>query len=440
MKRVVIAGKNGFGGREYSIAWKIHQQNPDVELHFFPGNGGTDQLGVNHPVTDWDSMIEEIVKLRPLLVIPGPEADLQAGIVDELESRGVPCFGPRKDAARLETRKLFAKKVMEVEGVPTANYHYFSPDKLQESIILPFLRENPDYRVLKANGLAGGKGVVVLDQDSFEEDARDFLTELVEGGYSGSGKSGLLIEETMEGEEASLFYLCNTKSSTLIPWKGTQDHKRVFEGDKGPNTGGMGAYSDTPLLSESDIQRITGDIAKPLMLGLQALDIEYVGVLYVGLMLKEDRARVVEINARFGDPEIQCLLPRLKSNLLDTFLRVREGSSQEIELEFDENQTVNVVLCSGGYPSSVKKGLPIQGLQSVPEDIQLFHAGTVKVGEEVQTNGGRVLNLVASAQNVVEARKRIYDFLEGNTLNFEGMFYRKDISSKVDRYLNGKHS
>ncbi len=431
--KVAICGKNGFGGREHSLAYLIKKQNPNVQLYLYPGNGGTESLGEHRAVNSIDQMIEDMLNLKIELVILGPEADLEEGLADLLRKKGIACFGPGREGARLETNKLFAKKVMEVGNVPTAQHKYFSALELDS--LLHDIEHRPPPYVIKANGLAAGKGVFVVNHLSKKAQAVQFVQELISGGYGGSAKTGVLIENFLPGEEASLFYLVNTYTSELIPMRPSQDHKRLMDGDEGPNTGGMGAYSDAPLVTDSILQNIHQKIAKPTMNALQALGIDYVGVLYFGLMIDGDNCAVVEINARFGDPEIEVLAPRIKSNFLQ-LLNCLANNQKCSEIEWTNQACVSVVLASEGYPIKSKKGLPIHGLNLVPKDILIFHAGTRKENGQVVTNGGRVLNVVSLGTDIHSARKRVYDFLSEGILYFENMQYRKDIASKADRWIS----
>ena len=431
--RVAICGKNGFGGREHSIAHLIKHQNPDVELYLYPGNGGTDELGEHRPTDNLEEILADMQALNIELAIVGPEADLEEGLADRLRQAGIACFGPGKEGARLETNKLFAKKVMEVGNVPTASYTYYSATDL-DSLLVEVSQRSAPY-VIKANGLAAGKGVFVMNDDAKRPEAVAFVKELIDGGYGGSAKTGVLLENFLSGEEASIFYLVNTHNSTLIPMRPSQDHKRLMDNDEGPNTGGMGAYSDAPLVNDKVLKKIHDTVAIPTLHALQALGIDYVGVLYFGLMVDGENSAVVEINARFGDPEIEVLTPRIKSN----FLHVMHSIATGIEcprLEWTDQACVSVVLASEGYPTSSRKGLKIHGLSDIPEDILVFHAGTRKENNEILTNGGRVLNVVGLGKDIPSARKKIYDFLSQGVLHFENMQYRKDISCKADRWLS----
>ena len=431
--KVAICGKNGFGGREHSLAYLVKRQNPDTQLYLYPGNGGTEKLGEHRAVNSIEEMIKDMLELEIELAILGPEADLEEGLADLLRKKGIACFGPGKEGARLETNKLFAKKVMEVGNVPTAQYQYFSA--LQLDALLADIETRPAPYVIKANGLAAGKGVFVVNDASKKDLAIQFVKELISGGYGGSAKTGVLIENFLPGEEASLFYLVNTHTSELIPMRPSQDHKRLMDGDKGPNTGGMGAYSDAPLVTDHLLNKIHQEIAKPTMHALQALGIDYVGVLYFGLMIDAENCAVVEINARFGDPEIEVLAPRIQSNFLE-LLNCLANNKKCAQIEWTEEACVSVVLASEGYPTSSKKGIPIHGLNDIPEDILIFHAGTRKEKGQILTNGGRVLNVVSLGKDIPSARKRVYDFLSEGTLHFENMQYRRDIASKADRWIS----
>mgnify|MGYP003331544628 FL=1 len=315
--KVAIVGKNGFGGREFIIAQTIMRQNPDTQLFLFPGNGGTAELGLEISLTTMESIVEKCAQLEIDYIIGGPEADFDEGLADLAQLKNIPIFGPSREAARIETNKLFTKKILEIFDVPTAPYRYFPLTQLGE--IPDFLNYRGLPAVIKANGLAAGKGVLVLNgQKGDLARARDFCEELKVGQYGGSGRTGVLVEDFLEGEEASLFFLVNTKENILVPMRSARDHKRALDGDLGPNTGGMGAYSENPILDERKILEVQETIARPVLDGLKALGISYCGVLYLGLMISSESVSLVEINCRFGDPELQVLAPRLQSSLRDT--------------------------------------------------------------------------------------------------------------------------
>jgi|SaaInl4_135m_RNA_FD_contig_91_472009_length_3583_multi_3_in_0_out_0_2 phosphoribosylamine---glycine ligase len=427
--KIAIVGKNGFGGREHTIADTIHRQNPRTELFLFPGNGGTVELGENLAADSITSIVDECKRREIDLLIGGPEADLDEGLADLSRSKGITTFGPSQAGARLESEKLFTKEVMEIFKVPTASYQFFPYSEISQ--IPSFLNERGFPAVIKANGLAAGKGVLVLKGEEGDFAAAEkFVADLGSGAYGGSGRSGVLVEKFLAGEEASLFYLVNSNNDILIPMSSARDHKRAYDGDRGPNTGGMGAFSENPLLDDQRVTEITQTIARPVVEGLKRLGIPYIGVLYVGLMLEDEKSSVVEINCRFGDPEIQVLAPRLKSNLQETLCAVAMGENPG-PLEWISNQCVGVVLASDGYPGSYERGKLISGLKSLPEELCLFHAGTRRMGEDVYTSGGRVLNLVGTGTDLQQARKKVYDFLDSEKLYFEGMMYRSDIAKGI---------
>jgi phosphoribosylamine---glycine ligase len=428
--KVAIIGKNGFGGREHALAHTIKVQNPETELFLYPGNGGTGSLGLHCPALSLESIIEDCASRKMDLLIGGPEADFDQGLTDLARMKGLPTFGPTREASRIEGNKLFAKKVMEVFSVPTARYRFFPQGSFQDA--LNFMEERGFPLVLKANGLAAGKGVLVLEDEpqSFAR-AQEFLQELDQGGYLGAGQSGVLVEEKLKGEEASLLYLVNSAANILLPLKGAQDHKRIGEGDTGLNTGGMGAFSDNPLISDPLLEKVTKEIAEPVILGLQSMGIHYTGVLYLGLMIDQGSPSVIEINCRFGDPEIEAIVPRLETSLLHTLQAVTAGS-KPLGLKWSSDQVVSVVLASKGYPGLYEKGKLIRGLENIPDKLTLYHGGTAIEDGKIVTSGGRVLNLVGRGASLQEARQRVYDFLDSGSLGFEGMIYRRDISYKAD--------
>lgn len=424
--KVAVVGKNGFGGREYIISHTIMRQDPETELFLFPGNGGTAELGLEIQLPTMESIIEKCTQLEVDYIIGGPEADFDEGLADLAQMKNIPVFGPSREAARIETNKLFTKKILEIFDVPTAPYRYFPFSQLSE--VTDYLTDRGLPAVIKANGLAAGKGVLVLDKESGDlKQAETFCKELAGGQFGGAGKTGALVEDFLNGEEASLFFLVNTKENILVPMRSARDHKRAWDGDLGPNTGGMGAYSENPILDERKILEVQETIARPVLEGLKALGISYCGVLYLGLMITSVSIYVIEINCRFGDPEIQVLAPRLKSSLRDTLYAIAKGDSPG-GLEWSDEHCVGVVLASKGYPDSYPRGLEIEGLETIPEDLILIHAGTKRHGQGILSSGGRVLNLCAMDRDLSVARSKVYSFLDKKTLHFDGMQFRSDIA------------
>jgi phosphoribosylamine---glycine ligase len=424
--RVAISGVSGFGAREHAIAESIFRQNPRVELFCFPGNAGTYPIAKNINVENIDQVIEKCLSNKVDFLIVGPEGDLEAGIADEAKKYHLKVFGPSKEGVKLESDKFFAKQVMESAGVLTAPFCFFSGERVVEDA-MEYMKTQQFPLVIKANGLAAGKGVKVVESI---EDGELWISHLSKNLL----KEGALIEQCLYGEEASLFFLVNSMKDIVVPLKGAQDHKRALDGDKGENTGGMGAYSDTPLLTPEKIEFLTKSIAKPIVKELKSRGIDYVGILYIGLMLTDTGDYVIEFNARFGDPEAQVILPRMNSNLLNVLKSVVSGKDPGI-LEWDPKVYIAVVLASSGYPGSYSDGFVINGIEDVPEDFLVFQGGTVLDKGILYSKGGRILSIVSSGDTIREARKKVYDFLSTNKLSFKGVYYRSDISLKADEYL-----
>ena len=412
----------GSGGREHALAWGIAKSPLLNKLFIAPGNPGTAQVGenVSLDVTDHDAVIDFIKENDVTLTVVGPEQPLVEGIADALELAGHPVFGPKKMAAMLEGSKEFAKDFMKRKNIPTAGYEVFSQDEFDKAA--EYIKKQGTYPVvLKADGLAAGKGVLIPES---EEEAMEALEELKSGALSGAAAK-LVIEEFMVGEEASVFAMCDGNSFKVIG--NAQDHKRVGEGDTGLNTGGMGAYSPAPIVTAQLLSVVEASIIQPTIDGMKAEGYPYTGFLYVGLMITEEGPKVVEYNCRFGDPECQVIIPRLTTDLLEALLACTSGKLAEADIQFDDQYRCTVVLASGGYPEAYEKGKEINGLDSV-EDALVFHAGTKAEGNKILSNGGRVLNIVGSGNSLKDAIDASYSAID--TISFEGSFYRKDIGAK----------
>lgn len=412
----------GSGGREHALAWGISRSSSLNKLFIAPGNPGTEQLGENVElnISDFDVLWAFIKSNDINLTVVGPEQPLVDGIADFLVSKGHAVFGPKKQAAMLEGSKEFAKDFMSRHSIPTAAYKVFDQSEFDE--VSEYIRSLGEYPVvLKADGLAGGKGVLIPET---EKEAIEALNELREGSLSNAA-SRLVIEEFMTGEEASVFAICDGDTYRVIG--NAQDHKRIGEGDTGLNTGGMGAYSPAPVVTSELLEQVEKDIIRPTIDGMKEEGYPYQGILYVGLMITEEGPKVVEYNCRFGDPECQVIVPSMKSDLLDTILACTEGRLSETAIEFDQKYRCTVVLVSGGYPQSYEKGKEITGLDKLGNNI-FFHAGTKRQHEKILTNGGRVLNIIGEGDSLSEAIDHAYN--QVSKINFERAYYRKDIGAK----------
>ncbi|MEO2066121.1 MAG: phosphoribosylamine--glycine ligase [Desulfurobacteriaceae bacterium] len=426
MKVLVV----GSGGREHALAWKLAQSGKVSKVYGAPGNPGIAQIGqcIDIPVTEIKALADFAEKEGIDLTVVGPEAPLVAGIVNEFESRGLKIFGPSKQAARLEGSKAFAKEMMKKYGVPTADFKVFSdPEEAKR-----YVKEKGAPIVVKADGLAAGKGVVVAKS---VEEAIEAIEKIMVEKVFGSAGDKVVIEDCLFGEEAS--YLVITDGERFIPLATAQDHKAVFDGDKGPNTGGMGAYSPAPVLSEELEREVQERVIKPILEGMRKEGHPFKGVLYAGLMVTDEGVKVLEFNVRFGDPEAQAILRRLDSDLFDVCMSVSEGKLVD-ELKWKPETSICVVLASKGYPGKYEKGKVITGIEEAEKipTVVVFHAGTKIENGKLVTNGGRVLNVTALGKDIFEARERVYRAVE--KIHFEGMHYRKDIGLKAIKRLKGE--
>lgn len=425
----------GAGGREHALVWKLSQSRRVSQIFAVPGNGGIGKLAkvVNLSLQDIKGIADFAEENRIDLTIVGPEAPLVNGIVDEFQARGLRIFGPSKRAALLEGSKVFAKRFMKEKGIPTAEFEVFNDYEEARD----YLRGKQFPMVIKADGLCAGKGSFVLQ--SFEE-ADDVLRKVMVEGIFGDAGKWVVIEEYLPGEEASIIAISD--GVNVLPLASSQDHKRAYDNDQGPNTGGMGAYSPAPVAEGRVFQEVLEKVLKPAIDGMREKGIPFIGVLYAGIMIVEGKPYVLEFNVRFGDPEIQAILPRMKADLLEIVERAMEGDLRDYEIPWDERACVTVVLASGGYPGSYEKGKLIQGLEEAEklEDVIVFHAGTRMVlegGKEVfYTNGGRVLNVTALGEDIKSAKEKAYQAVE--LIKFERMHYRRDIADKALKIGVGK--
>ena len=414
----------GSGGREHTLAWKLAQSPKAGKLYAIPGNPGMEEIaecidGIS--ITD-NEAITAFAKEKDIgLVVVGPEVPLMNGLTDTLNAAGIKAFGPTKRAAEIEGSKAFSKGLMKKYAIPTAKYEVFTEaDKARA-----YIEQEGTPIVIKADGLAAGKGVIVA---MTKQEAFDAVADIMEDQEFGAAGSRVVIEEFMEGEEASL--LCFTDGKTICPMISSQDHKRAYDGDKGPNTGGMGTYAPAPVMTKEMAAKTYETILVPAIKAMAQEGRPYKGCLYAGLMITKDGPKVVEFNARFGDPETQVVLPLLESDLVDIMLACVDGTLAEQDIIWSDGAAVCVVVASGGYPKSYKKGFAIEGLdEAKAAGTEVFHAGTVKKDGKIVTAGGRVLGVTAKAGNIKDAVDKAYAGVK--KISFPGAFYRKDIAHRA---------
>ena len=412
----------GSGGREHAICYALKKSKKIKQIYCFPGNAGTAQIAKNISIDieDFNRLHNFILSNKIDLVVVGPEKPLVNGIVDFLEEHNITVFGPNKSASQLEGSKIFTKNLCEKYKIPTAKFGIFK--NINDAM---HFTNNTNYPlVIKADGLASGKGVYICDN---KNDSKIAINEIFNGKFGIASK--LLIEEFLVGEEMSYFIV--TDGKTIKKFGTAQDHKRVLEGDLGKNTGGMGAYSPSRLINDELDKKITDRIIKPTIDGLKKIGIDYKGFLYVGLMIVKGDPFLIEYNVRMGDPECQTILPKLNSNLIDIFLACCEGKLDKCLIKWHDKKSLCIVLCSNGYPETFKKNLLIKNIEKIKlnRNEYLYHAGTTIVGDEVFSNGGRVLNFVCVSEDFLKARKKILDLMK--QLSWENGFYRKDIGYKA---------
>ncbi|BCS89050.1 phosphoribosylamine--glycine ligase [Pseudodesulfovibrio sediminis] len=419
MKILVV----GSGGREHALCWKLSQNPKVTQIMCAPGNGGTAQVGENIAVKDDDiPALVKLAKEREVdLVVVGPELPLVLGLENALRQEGIPCFGPNAFAANLEGSKAFSKNVMADAGVPTAPFRVF--DEFDEAVA--FIKEKGAPIVVKADGLAAGKGVVVATS---EEEAIEAVEEMMVKKAFGSAGDRVVIEEALKGEEASFLAFCDGTNFAMLP--SSQDHKAAYEGDTGPNTGGMGAYSPAPILPKEKYAETAELCIKPILRHLAAKDEPFKGVLYAGLMYTDNGPSVLEYNVRFGDPECQPLLMRLETDLLEIMFACIDGKLDEIDVVSTPQTACGVVIAAEGYPGSYSKGMEVTGLDAADamEGVKVFQAGTKVDGDKIVTSGGRVLCVTALGDDLAAAQKKAYEAVD--KVHFDKSFYRKDIADK----------
>ncbi len=412
----------GSGGREHAICVALKKSNKIDQIYCFPGNAGTTEVAENIHLNleDFNELKKFIVSYKIELIIVGPEKPLVDGMVDFLEKNNIKVFGPNKSASQLEGSKIFTKNLCEKHNIPTAKFGIFKNIK----DALQFTSKTNYPLVIKADGLASGKGVYICDNNS---DAKNAIEEIFEGKF-GEAKN-LLIEEFLNGEEMSFFII--TDGKTIKKFESAQDHKRVLEGDLGKNTGGMGAYSPSRLINNHLEKKIMSKIIEPTIKGLKEIGINYKGFLYAGLMIMKGEPYLIEYNVRMGDPECQAILPKLKSDLLEIFLACTNEYLNQYEIKWQSKKSLCVVVCSKGYPEIFKKNILINNLNKIHlnENEYCYHAGTYKIKDKVYSSGGRVLNFVCLSESFLDARQKIFKSI--NLLDWKEGFYRNDIGHKV---------
>lgn len=424
MKIAVI----GSGGREHALIWKL-QQSPAVEkLVCMPGNPGTEKIATNVSVSPENhAAVIDILKQYGIdLVVIGPEAPLVAGLADEIRSAGIRCFGPGKEAAQIEGSKAFSKDFMKRHSIPTAEFRTFTKEQLYDAI--RYLDELPMPVVIKASGLAAGKGVLICHE---REEAQDVTRSMLQGDAFKEAGTTIVIEEFLDGEEVSVFALCDGSRFVTLP--PAQDHKKILDGDKGKNTGGMGAFAPAPVADDELLAHVTKTVLVPTVEGMKREGYPFIGCLYAGLILTESGVKVLEYNCRFGDPETQVVLPLIGEDLAEILYACAGGELSRGNIRFHEATAVCVVMASGGYPGSYKTGMKISGLHNIKEDdgVIVFHAGTKRDGNEIVTAGGRVLGVTAIGykDDFADTIRTAYRAVE--KITFDGAYYRSDIGRKA---------
>ncbi len=414
----------GSGGREHTLAWKLAQSPKADKIYALPGNPGMANVAMcveGIAITDNASIVDFAQKHAIGLVVVGPEVPLTNGLVDAVTAAGIKAFGPTQAAAQIEGSKAFSKSLMKKYGIPTAKYEVFTEAEAARE----YIRKEGAPIVIKADGLAAGKGVIVA---MTEDEALQAVADIMEDKEFGNAGSRVVIEEFMEGEEASL--LCFTDGKTICPMISSQDHKRAYDGDKGPNTGGMGTYAPAPVMTDKMVQETYDKILLPTIQAMEKEGKPYKGCLYAGLMITADGPKVVEFNARFGDPETQVVLPLLNSDLVDIMVACADGTLAEQQVEWAKEAAVCVVMAAGGYPKAYNKGDAITGLDDAKAaGCQVFHAGTAHKNGQIVTDGGRVLGVTAKAADVRAAVDKAYAGVE--KIAFKDAFYRKDIAHRA---------
>jgi len=415
----------GGGGREHTLVWKIAQSPLVEKIYCIPGNAGIGDIADCRKM-DVEESLDPLVQFagdeKIDLTVVGPEDPLANGIVDHFENLGLKAFGPSKAATDIESSKVFSKRLMNKYSIPTAESETFYDPREAES----YIRKVGPPIVVKADGLAKGKGVLLCHD---LQEALDAVNTIMVKKAFGEAGNRVLVEEFLEGEEAS--FIAFTDGKAILPMSSSQDHKPIYDGDRGPNTGGMGAYSPAPVVTDEVHDLIMETVMEPAVKGMAAEGRLYKGVLYAGLMLTEGKPKVLEFNARFGDPETQAVIPRLKSDIVPVMQACIDGTLDKVQLEWAEGPAVCVVMASGGYPVKYEKGKVISGLKAAGamENVMVFHAGTARKGDDVVTNGGRVLGVTALGDDIEDAIKNAYEAVD--KISFENAYFRRDIGHRA---------
>ncbi len=418
----------GSGGREHALVWALRKDKNIKNIYCAPGNAGTALIAqnINISADRTDELLKFAMEKNIGLTVVGPEIPLVNGIADVFTDAGLSIFGPCKNAAKLEGSKEFTKNLLKENKIPTAEFERFSDSEKAKL----YIKNNKKYPVvIKADGLAAGKGVIICNN---ENDAITAINDIMDKKIFGHAGDKIIIEEFLTGDEASILALTDGSDILLLP--PSQDHKRIYDDDKGPNTGGMGAYAPTPLIDETLINKIKNTIFYPTLEGLKKKNIIYKGVLYAGLMITEDGPTVLEYNCRFGDPETQSIVPLIESSLSDLFVACVKGKIKDRKIETKQGFALNVVIASSGYPGKYETGREISGLEKFKdrEDIIIFHAGTKNENGKVVTSGGRVLNFTGIDKNIENTIKKVYDNI--SEIKFDGAYFRKDIGRRALKY------
>ena len=425
MKVLVVGG----GGREHTLVWKIRQSSQVEQIYCAPGNGGISQIAecVDIEVTDSKRLVQFAQKKRIDLTVVGPELPLTLGIVDQFEQKGLKIFGPDRKAAEIEGSKGFAKDLLAKYKIPTAEYQIFTePDEA-----IQYINEKKPPMVLKADGLAAGKGVLIC---TTRGEAFDGVEKIMNEKAFGDAGNRLIVEEFLTGEEASILAVTDGDNMVVLP--AAQDHKAIFEGDRGPNTGGMGAYAPAPVMNAKLLETVGEKILIPTIQGMKSEGRPYKGVLYAGLMITPGGPKVLEYNCRFGDPEIQAILPLVEIDLIDLMMAAIEGELKHFHIKLKRESAVCVVMASGGYPGPYEKGMKIQGLDRMGSDTIVFHAGTKQKNSDFITSGGRVLGVTAVGKDIQTSIEKAYQSV--GEITFDGAYYRRDIGHRALKRINTK--